>query len=103
MAAVEDAAEVGVDDLVPLLDGHVGDVGERADAGVVDQDVEAAERAHGLVDRARRVVGIADVGADLAHVRAVGAPPDRLVETTDAPASGERPRRSRRRCPSIRR
>ena len=48
--AVEDAAQVGVDDLAPVVEAHVGDVAELADAGVVDEHVEAAESLHGLVD-----------------------------------------------------
>ena len=34
----------------PLLGRHVGDVGEDADAGVVDEDVEAAEAGDRRVD-----------------------------------------------------
>src|SRR4051812_347672 len=41
--AVEDAAQVRVDHLAPVLDAHVAGVGEAADAGVVDQDVDRAE------------------------------------------------------------
>ena len=63
--AVEDAAEVGVDDLAPVVQAHVGDVGELADAGVVDEDVDAAEAADGLVHQALRI-------GRLPHVRAHG-------------------------------
>ena len=54
VAGVEDAGQVRVDDLGPLLRRHVGDVGEDADAGVVDEDVEAAEARDGRGDRALR-------------------------------------------------
>jgi hypothetical protein len=43
MAAVVHAREVRADGLLPLLRLKIGDLGEDADAGVVDQDVEAAK------------------------------------------------------------
>ena len=42
--AIEHAAEVRVDDLAPVLERHLGDVRESADAGVVHQHVEAPKR-----------------------------------------------------------
>ena len=45
------ADHVHVEHLVPLLVGVVGDGADRADPGVVDQDVDAAEAGGGLVDR----------------------------------------------------
>ena len=58
------AVEVDVDHPPELLrrlarGGHGG-----ADAGVVDQHVDAAELAHGLLDHARAVLGLGDVGGD---------------------------------------
>src|SRR6185369_9548888 len=73
----EGALEVGVDDRVPLLLGHVEDHAVSEDAGVVDDDVDPAEGVHrGLDDRlptghaGHRVVvghGIAARLGDLLH------------------------------------
>ena len=40
MRAVEDAGQVGLDDLVPLVGAELRDGSEEADPGVVDEDVE---------------------------------------------------------------
>ena len=59
-AGADDAEHVDVQDAAPLVVGVVLDRAGRPDAGVVDQDVQAAaERGGGLADRAadRFVVG----------------------------------------------
>ena len=40
----------------------VGDAAEYADAGIVHQDVEAAELLDGSLNRMRRVIGVSNVG-----------------------------------------
>ena len=53
--AQEDAAQVDVDDPVPLLLGEIGRWRDRLfDAGVVKGEVEATERCGGFVQRALR-------------------------------------------------
>ena len=61
LGQVEGAGEVDVDDLAPVVVGHLehGPVG--GDARVVDQDVEPAVLVDDLLDRPPAVVGIADV------------------------------------------
>ena len=66
-AAVEDAAEVGVDDVLPVAGRHVGDVREVADAGVVHEHVESAEALDRGVDRPAGFVRLPDVGAHGEH------------------------------------
>ena len=66
-AAVEDAAEVRVDDVLPVAGGHVGDVREMSDAGVVHEDVEAAEPLDRGVDCAAGFVRLPDVGPHREH------------------------------------
>ena len=71
VTAVEDAAQVRVDDAVPLFDGHVGNGTKHADAGVVDQDVETAELRDGLRERRLRPrCDLTNVGANAQHVLA---------------------------------
>ena len=55
----EGALEVDVEDGVVVLLGDVPEVGADLDAGVVDEDVAAAELLVGLVDQ---VLGVGDVG-----------------------------------------
>src|SRR5262249_10440630 len=55
MACVEHAGEIRVDHFGPLFGRHRGDVGEDADARVVDQNVESAKARHGGVDGALHV------------------------------------------------
>ena len=71
LAHVEQAVEVGPHDRVPvdlvhLLEGHVA-----RDAGVVDQDVDRADLALHLGDRARARVDVGDVAGDGEDVVAV--------------------------------
>ena len=54
LAAVEHAGEVGADDAVPLVVRHIGDRHADADAGVVDEHVEAAELRDGRAHRQLR-------------------------------------------------
>jgi hypothetical protein len=56
MARVEHAGQIRLDQLGPLGGGHRRDVGERADAGVVDEKVEAAEARHSRLDRPLHLV-----------------------------------------------
>ena len=63
-ASKEDAAQIDVDDAVPLrfcecLEGDV-----LADAGVVEEDVKAAEARHGRLHHGFGVGGTTDVGVD---------------------------------------
>ena len=57
---------------MPLIDGHVGDRTEHADASVVDQDVEAAEVRDRLGDRDLGLRVGADVGGNRQHAAARG-------------------------------
>ena len=59
----EVALEVDGDDRVPLLLGHVDDHPVAQDAGVVDEDVEIAERLDRAVDQALRTLPVGDVVA----------------------------------------
>jgi len=71
------ALEVNRDDRVPLCLRHVHEHAVAQDAGVVDQDVEVAERLHGHVDHALGALPVGDVvvvrdrlaahGLDLVH------------------------------------
>src|SRR3990170_3836462 len=58
--AVEYAAQVGRDHLLPLLDTHPADGTVAVDAGVVDQDVDAAELLDRGVDHALDVIRVGD-------------------------------------------
>ena len=60
---VEDAGDVGVEHQPPVVVGHIGDVAEHADAGVVDERVEAAEAGRGGGAGGGHVGGAAHVGA----------------------------------------
>jgi hypothetical protein len=51
VAAVKNAAQVGIEDLPPLGGGHVGNRRKQPHASVVDEDVEAAEPRRGIRDR----------------------------------------------------
>ena len=65
LRAQEHAGEVGIDDLLPGLVGQVLERHRRrADAGIVEQDVEAAEGLLGLGEQRLDRRGIADVGGD---------------------------------------
>ena len=60
----EGALEVDVEDGVVVGFGDVPEVGALLDAGVVDEDVAAAELCVGLVDEVLRVGEVGDVGLD---------------------------------------
>ncbi len=60
----DDTEDVDLVDAAPLLVGVVLDGALRADARVVDEDVEAAERLGGLGDRGPDRVVVGHVGAD---------------------------------------
>src|SRR5204863_5315694 len=79
-ATVEDAAEVGVEHLAPVVEAHVGDAAELADAGVVDEDVHAAETADGFVDEPLRLGRLADVGAEREDAGAAAQGPDGFLQ-----------------------
>ncbi len=64
MGGVDQALEVEVDHPVPLLGGRVLDRAEQHLAGVVDDDVEAAQLVDGAVDRGDRLLLVGDVGLD---------------------------------------
>ena len=68
---MEDAGEVGVDEPRPLLGRHLGDRAADADAGVVDQHVEAAEALHGRVYGAAHGGAVAHVAGHAHHPRGV--------------------------------
>src|SRR3954452_2525956 len=57
----EDAGEVHADDAIPLVERHVDELERRLDAGVVDHEVEAAERLARLPEAARHLVLVRDV------------------------------------------
>jgi hypothetical protein len=61
VSTVEAGAEVGVDDLVPLLVGHLVHGAVAGDAGVVDQDVDRPEVLLDLGDAGCDRVVVADV------------------------------------------
>ena len=74
LAHQERALEVGVEVGVPDLLGELLDAGAAGDAGIVDEDVDAAE---GLLDRlgdGAAILGLADVGRDLQAGPALVAP-----------------------------
>ena len=60
-AGVEGAAQVRVDDLLPVLVAHARDQRVARDAGVVDEDVDVAELRLDALDQRLRLRGIADV------------------------------------------
>ena len=64
MGGVDQALEVEVDHPVPLLGGGVLDRPQQHLAGVVDEDVEAAELVDGALDRGDRLLLVGDVGLD---------------------------------------
>ena len=87
------AAEVDPHDGVPLLLRHVGEHPVPQDAGIIDEDVEVTEGAHGLIDEALRTLPVRDVVVvgdrlatggddlvdDLLGGRRVGASPVRVA------------------------
>ncbi len=67
------AVEVDLHRPLERLDRHVEKGVERADAGIVDEDVDLAERGHRAVDKGARRLRIGDVA-----VQREGAAPQRL-------------------------
>ena len=63
VARVEHAGQVRVDHLGPLFRRHVRHVGKDADAGIVDEDVEATEARDGCGDRPLDLGVAPNVGA----------------------------------------
>ena len=64
LAEEEGGLEVGVDHRVPILLGKVDAVGAADDAGIIDEDVEAAELLQRLVDHALHRFDGGEVGGD---------------------------------------
>jgi hypothetical protein len=60
---VKGAGEIDRQDRIPLLDRELLDRGNMLDAGIVDEDVDAAELAAREVDHGGDVAALADVGA----------------------------------------
>src|SRR5690606_11959257 len=95
---VEHRVEVGVDHLVPLLGGHAVEGGVAGDAGVVDQDLDRAQRRLDPAHQRGAPLGGADVArhqgdlvAVLAHPHLPGAALSRAASTqrtSAAPPSG---------------
>ena len=69
---VEGAGQVDGDDGVPLLHGEVLHAGHVLDAGVVDQDVHAAELGCGVLEHVLDLRGAAHVRAVVGHAGACG-------------------------------
>ncbi len=69
---VEGGEEVGLHGAVVGVDGLVAEGADLDDAGVVDEDVEAAEGAEGLVDEAVALGGVGEVAGDEEDVVFVG-------------------------------
>src|SRR5256712_11511400 len=84
------AREVGVHYRLPLLDGQILEQPGRADPGVVEQEIQAPERALGLREKRADGLGIAHVGGNDQRPGTRGARLARhLLEGILAPA-GER-------------
>ncbi len=64
---VEGGGEVDGDDRVPLLRRELLDRRDVLDAGIVDQDVDAAELGAGALDQRRHLGGLRHVGRVVAH------------------------------------
>ena len=97
VTAKEHSAQICFNDVMPRCDIRVGDAAEDADAGVIDQDVEAAELLNGTVDRMGCVIGISDIGDRGMH--AIGARPlparqllPRIIELCRCTRSDRNPR-----------
>ena len=61
--AVQNALDIDVDHLLPLLDAQVVERGDRPHAGIVDENVELAEALPGQLDEGGKVVAPLYVGA----------------------------------------
>ena len=103
--AAERPSQRDVEDAVPLVVGHVDDGGLTAEAGVVDQDVDPAERGDGAVisastasvDVTSHTTRVDRARGQLGQLRR-GSPEPALVAVgdDDVGALGERPARGRR-------
>ena len=82
LAHVERPRQVDAQDLVPVVDAHLPDGAVDGDAGVVDEDVEAAVLVDDFLDDALAVVGVADVALVQRQRAAVGL--DRLAQFVGA-------------------
>ncbi len=105
LVVVEVALEVDVDDRVPLLLGHLPDDAVPGDAGVADQNVEAAERLehprhHGLgvgvarhvgLDRQTLATQLLDLGHDRLGLVVVASVVDRHVGALARQLERDRP------------
>ena len=69
---VEGAGQVDGQDGIPFVDREVLDLGHVLDAGVVDQDVDAAEALGAKGHHGLDLVGAAHVGAVVVHRNSVG-------------------------------
>ena len=79
---VEGAGEVDAEDFVPVVDAHFPDGPVDGDAGVVDEDVQAAVLVDDFFDDALAVVGVADVALVQGQRAAVGL--DRFAQFVGA-------------------
>ena len=61
VSPVEHTVEAGVDDLLPLLDGHLVEDGGAGNACVVHQDIDAAEALHNLGDSSLNALIVGNV------------------------------------------
>ncbi len=66
-ATVKHSSEVGIDDLVPLLQRHLGSDAKNADPRVVNQDVQPPESRNGVLDRLLDLVVAPNVGLHRKH------------------------------------
>ena len=64
VSPVEYTVEVGVDDLQPLLGGHLMEDSVTGDSSVVDQNIDAAETLHDLRNSSFYLLGIGNVAFD---------------------------------------
>jgi hypothetical protein len=72
--AVERCREVDGDDRVPFVDGKLFDRGDVLYAGVVDEDVDAAELPFGIGDHGLDRLQPAHIGRMVGHRKAVRLP-----------------------------
>ena len=85
----ERPGQVDSDDLVPFVFGHVGHRLVDGDAGVVDQDVQAAVEVDDLLDRSSTVTRTRDIAlmdADLGAVTALRQLSEELLRLFGVPA-----------------
>ena len=87
--AVEEAEQVDVDHPLPLLDVGAHDRAEQHHAGVVDEDVEAAEPRVDLLDEPLGLLPVGDVGLERDRAAALALDPlDQRLEPV-GPASAD--------------